>query len=148
MNIRLCLNGDIECSAKSKSTVIAAYTKRAITHCSSWTDVHKELDFVSQQLVHNGYSNKDVQRITRRTLNQWYAQEQQREEKRKIKLFFRNFTNAKYKKDETIIRWIIADNVAVTDPDSEVDLIIYYQNKRTSQLLMKNSPQVDEDPLK
>ena len=53
-----------------------------------------------------------------------------------------------YKKDEAIIRRIVNTNVAANDPDPEIDLIIYYKNKRTSEMLMKNSPQVDEDPLK
>ena len=35
MNIGMCLNGDSECTVKFKSSVIAAYTNRAITHCSS-----------------------------------------------------------------------------------------------------------------
>ena len=107
----------------------------------------KELDFVAEQLVDNGYSNRDINRITRCTLNQWYAPEEQSEENRKIKLFYKNQMHAEYKKDEAIIRHIINQNIAVTDPESEISLIIYYQNKRTSHLLMKNSPRVDVDPL-
>ena len=68
-NISLCLNGDSECPEKYKSSVIAAYMKRAITHCSSWNDVHHELDFMAQQLVDNGYTSRDINRI-RHTLNQ------------------------------------------------------------------------------
>ena len=67
--------------------------------------------------------------------------------KRKIKLFYKGFMHNDYKKDEAIMRRIVSSNVAATDPDSEIDLIIYYKNKRTSQMLMKNSPRVDEDPL-
>ena len=59
-NIGLCLNGHSECPEKYKSSVIAAYMKRAITHCSSWKDVHHELNFVAQQLVNNGYTNRDI----------------------------------------------------------------------------------------
>ena len=53
-----------------------------------------------------------------------------------------------YQKDEANIHRIIDQNIAVTDAESEISLIIYYQNKRTSQLLMKNSPRVCDDPLK
>ena len=86
-NIGLCLNGDSECPVKLKSSVIAAYTKRAVSHCSSWNDVHKELDFMAHQRVDNGYSNKDVRHITRGSLNQWYAPEERGEEKRKENCF-------------------------------------------------------------
>ena len=147
-NIGLCLNGDRECSVKYKSFVIAANMRRAITHCSSWNDVHQELDFVAHQLVDNGCTNRDINCITRRTLHQWYAPEEQKEEKRKRKLFYMSRMNAEYKKDEAIFLHIINQNAAVTDPVSEISLIIYYQNKRTSQLLTKNSPQECDDPLK
>ena len=63
-------------------------------------------------------------------------------------MFYKGFMHKDYKKDEAIMRRIVSSNVAPTDPDSEIDLIIYYKNKRTSQMLMKNSPRVDEDPLK
>ena len=69
-NIGLCLNGDSECPTKFKSSVVGSYTRRAVTHCSSWDEVHRELDFVSQQLVKNGFSNKDIQCITRHALDQ------------------------------------------------------------------------------
>ena len=68
-NIGLCLNGDSECPTKFKSSVISAYVNRALSHCSTWNAVHKELDCVTQQLVNNGYSNKDIQCTTRRALD-------------------------------------------------------------------------------
>ena len=48
--------------------------------------------------------------------------------------------HSEYKKDETVLRNIINNNVSAVDPDSVVDLIIIYRNKKTSQFLMKNSP--------
>ena len=148
-NIGLCLNGDSECPTKFKSSVIYAYVRRALTHCSTWSEVHKELDFVAQQLVNNGYSNKDIQRVTRRVLDQWYSQPDRPDDGgRKIKVFYRNFMHPNYKKDEAALREIINNNVSVTDPDSVLNLIIYYRNKKTSQMLMRNSPKTDSDPLK
>ena len=47
-----------------------------------------------------------------------------------------------------MLRNIINNNISVVDPDSVVDLIIIYRNKKTSQFLMKNSPPADSDPLK
>ena len=97
-NIGLCLNGDSECPTKFKSSVIGSYTRRTLTHCSSWDAVHHELDFVSQQLVNNEYFNKDSQRITRRALDQWYIQENRSDDGgNKIKLFYRNFMHSNYK---------------------------------------------------
>ena len=56
--------------------------------------------------------------------------------------------HSNYKQDEAEVRSIISNNVSITDPDSAIHLIIYYKNKRTSQLIMKNSPRMDSDPLK
>ena len=50
-NIGLCLNGYSECPIKFKSSVINAYVNRALPHCSTWNEVQKELDFVTQQLT-------------------------------------------------------------------------------------------------
>ena len=149
-NLGLCLNGDSECPSKYKTSVISSFVKRALSHCSAWNDVHQELEHITQQLVDNGYTDKVIQRVTRTTLDRWYAEEDNNAEdtKRKVKLFYRGFMHKDYKKDEVIMRRIVSSNVAASNPDSEIDLIIYYKNKRTSQMLMKNSPQVDEDPLK
>ena len=148
-NVGLCLNCSSECPTKFKSSVISAYAKRALIHCSIWKDVHQELDFVSQQLVNNGYSYKDILRITKRTLGQWYLQEHRpMDSRKKIKLFYRNYMHQDCRKDKAALRSIIDDDVTVTDPESVIDLIIYYKNKRISQPLMKNSLQMDNDTVK
>ena len=112
--------------------------------------MHQELGYIAQQLVDNDYTNKEILRITRRILDRWYAVEGNdgTDTKQKIKIFYRSYMHQDYKKDEAIIRRIINANVAANDPDSEINLIIYYKNKRTSEMLMKNCPWVDKDPLK
>ena len=128
INLELCLNGDSECPSKYKTYVVSSFVKRALSHCSTWNDVHQELEHIEQQLVDNGYTNKEIQRVTRTTLDHWYAEEDNDAEgtKRKTKLFYRSFMHKDYKKDEAIMRRIVSSNVAASDPDSEIDLIIYY----------------------
>ena len=53
-----------------------------------------------------------------------------------------------YKRDEAVLKEIININVSATDSDSVVSLIIFYRNRKTSQLIMKNSPPAESDPLK
>ena len=65
-----------------------------------------------------------------------------------MNLFYRNFMHVNYKRDEVALKEIITNNVNVTDPDSVLNLIIFFKNKKTSQLIMKNFPQMDSDPLK
>ena len=83
------------------------------------------------------------------TLNQWYSQRDRPDDGRHtINLFYRNFMHLNYKSNEATFREIINNNVNVPDPDSLLNLIIYYRNKKTSQLIMKNSPQTNSKLLK
>ena len=128
--------GDSECPAKFKSSVIGSYTRHALTHCSTWDTVRRELDFVSQQLVNNGYSNKDIQRMKRKPFGQWYTQESRSDDGgNKIKLFYRNFMHSNYKQDEAAIRNIISNNVSATDPDSAIHSYIGMTTTRLSKRL-------------
>ena len=87
-NLGLSLNGNSECPSKYKTSVVSSYVKRAISHCSSWNDVHQVLEHIAQQLVDNGYTNNEIQRVARRTPGHWYAEEGNDAEgtKQKIKL--------------------------------------------------------------
>ena len=52
-------------------------------------------------------------------------------------------------KMEDAIKKIISDNVSPTDDTKNIDLIIYYQNRRTRDLFMKNNPSPQaREPLK
>ena len=104
---------------------------------------------MAQQLVSNGYSNQDIQRITRWTLDQWYTQQNRPDDGRcKIHLFYRNYIHVNYKRNKKAFKEIINNNVTATDPDFVLNLIIYYKNKKPSQEIIKNSPQTDSYPLK
>ena len=59
-----CMNGSGECSHNYKLSVIKAYVRRALKVCSSQQNLNKELKYLRQMLVNNGYSNKDFDRIT------------------------------------------------------------------------------------
>ena len=63
-NQGLCLNGDSECPQRYLRSTINAYVRRALSHCTSWESTHKELERLTQVLVHNGYKNSDVQGTT------------------------------------------------------------------------------------
>ncbi|XP_076056320.1 uncharacterized protein LOC143034269 [Oratosquilla oratoria] len=64
-----CLNGQSECSDRFKETTIAAFVRRALSHCSEWKNVHREIDRVSQMLVDNEYPHHVVSSVFKRTIN-------------------------------------------------------------------------------
>ena len=48
--------------------------------------------------------------------------------------------SSQYKTDEKVLKDIIRKNTQCNNDDESLQLNIYYQNKKTRQLLMKNSP--------
>ena len=64
-----------------------------------------------------------------------------------IHLYYKNHMSSAYKVDERAIRDIILNNVTCTNPADKLRMTIYYQNRKTSQLLIRNSPEC-RDPLK
>ena len=76
------------------------------------------------------------------------SQQQHNENERTlIKLYYRNFMSTGYKTDERIIKGIIYNGVTPVDNDDNIQLIIYYQNSKISNLLIKNSPKEEISDL-
>ncbi|KAG0696538.1 hypothetical protein GWK47_003104 [Chionoecetes opilio] len=64
-----CLNGESKCPQRYKDSTIGAYIRRALTHCSTWQLVHKEIERSTQVLINNGFSERDINRnISRRKI--------------------------------------------------------------------------------
>ncbi|XP_076069838.1 uncharacterized protein LOC143041708 [Oratosquilla oratoria] len=62
-NIGRCLNARGECPGAYKISVAAAYVNRALTHCSSWRETHRELDRIRQLLTNNGFSDQLIEYV-------------------------------------------------------------------------------------
>ncbi|ESN91290.1 hypothetical protein HELRODRAFT_165294 [Helobdella robusta] len=60
----------------------------------------------------------------------------------KLTLFYRNLMSSSYKEDKYIIRKIIKKGVHPVDSNEKINLLIYYKNFKSQQLLIKNSPNV------
>ncbi|KAG0700153.1 hypothetical protein GWK47_025675 [Chionoecetes opilio] len=67
-----CLNGEGECPQRYKDSTIGAYIRRALTHCSIWQLMHKEIERSTQVLINNGFSERDINRQTKKILENWY----------------------------------------------------------------------------
>ena len=65
-NVGRCLNARGECPISYKRSVAAAYIKRALTHCSTWTETHKELDRIRQLLTNNGYQDRLIEDVIKK----------------------------------------------------------------------------------
>ena len=155
-NMELCLNGSSECPDRYRRSTINAYVRRALTHCSTWASTSQEIDNITQTLVNNGYSNKEINFQVRKAIDKWYTdknkqeeeeEEEEEEEVVETRIFYRNQYHQNYKKDESALRDIIKNHVKPVN-NNNVKLIIYYKNKKTCNLILKNNPSPPADMLK
>ena len=70
-----CLNEKSGCPKRYMNSTIAAYIRRAITHYSTWKQVHKEIQRSTQVLLNDGFDSNDINTQTKRILDKWYHQE-------------------------------------------------------------------------
>ena len=56
-----------------------------------------------------------------------------------IDLYYRGYMNTGYKQDEKALKNILSQNVTPTNPNTKLNLIIYYKTMKTKSLVIKNS---------
>ena len=145
-----CLNGRSECPSRYKASVVKAFVRRAVKGCSSWDTLHTEFQRIKQLLVNNGYTNTEIDEQIKSHVER--AAEQNTgtsaDSSRAVNLFYRNHMSSAYKVDERIIHEIIEENVKCVNTTDRLQLIIYYKNGKTSNLLMQNNLNTKNDTLK
>ena len=143
-----CLNAQSECPSRYKISVIKSFIRRAATHCSTWSDLHAEFVRMKQILVNNGYLNTEIDAEIKKYMDRATAKEKDVTKKNSIPLFYRNYMSPTYKVDERVIREIVEDCVKCTNVGDSLNLVIYYQNRKTNNLVMKNNLSADGNKLK
>ena len=143
-----CLNGASECPDRYKNSVIKAYVHRALTHCSTWELVNQELKRVKQILADNNYPIAAVECEIKLALSKRVEQPAMTPQGTTHHLFYKNTMSPGYRADEQAIRNIIHRNCKPTDTADKVKLNIYYQNSKSSSLLLKNNMASDPSTLK
>ncbi|XP_050704115.1 uncharacterized protein LOC126989586 [Eriocheir sinensis] len=139
-----CLNGRSECPQRYKDSTIGAYVRRALTHCSTWQQVHSEIERSTQVLLNNGFSEIEINRHTKKIMDSWHSPKTT-EKKQEITIFYRAFFSTAHKEEERIMRQIVHRNLKPTNQEKKISLRIYYKNKKTSHLLLKNNTRPDKE---
>ena len=103
---------------------------------------------MKQILVNNGYSNTDIDTEIKKYMDRTITMESVVTRKSSINVFYRNYMSSAYKIDERVLHGIILDCVKCTHVDDKINLIIYYQNRKTNNLVMKNNLPADDTKLK
>ena len=138
-NMGHCLNGESECVDKYKISVISSYLNRAYKVCKTWEEFHIEVMHIKQRLVNNNYTNSMIDSEIKKFLTKKHNGETKENKKKSISVYYENQTHINYKIEERVIKDIIYNNVKCVNPNNRLDLIIYYRNNKTSNLVMKNN---------
>ena len=142
-------NGNSEYHKKYKDSAVNTFIRRAISHCSTWASTHCELERITQCLANNRYTNKHVNSSIKNALNKWYTRPATPPpEENNIKSYYRAFIHSKYKESENNVKKIVLENVTLVEEGKRIQLVMYYRNNKTANLLMKNLPKPTDDPLK
>ncbi len=64
-----CCNGRNECPDRYKDSIIGAYIQRALIHCSTWQQVHEEIERATQVLINNNFSEKNIVHQTKKIID-------------------------------------------------------------------------------
>ena len=136
-----CLNALSECPAQYKRGVIRAYVRRAVKYCSTWETLHEELKHVKQMLTNNNYRTLDIDEAIQTALNNFMNTEHSERERtvaKPIVLYYGNQMNTAHRVDERVLKGIVFRNVTPIG-ENKLEMRIYYKNKTTSNLVMKNN---------
>ena len=138
-NTGACLNAKSECPQSYKTSVIRAFVFRAIKHCSTWENLHAELERSKQILINNGFSNKDVDNEIKECLDKSLQHPStDQTAQNKVIRYYRNQMSSAYKVHERVITRLIHDNVTCASPNDQLKLVIYYKSQKTSNILIRN----------
>ena len=141
-----CLNGLSECTDKYKISVINNYLNRAYKLTETWQDFHTEILHIKQRLINNNYTNKLVDEQIKKFLEQKQNCRHQNQ-KKPISVYYASQTHKNYKIEERIIKSIIHDNTECIDKNNRLQLIFYYRNRKTCNLVMRNKPLASGDDM-
>ena len=133
-----CLNANSECPDKYKRSVITNYINRAYRYSHDWQTFHNEIERVKQMLINNNYSNSLVDFEINKYLDKLFA-DSNHQTRNNIPIYYHNQMHSNYKIDERVLKDIIYNNINCRDPQDRINLIVYYKNKTTANLVMKNN---------
>ena len=140
-NFGRTLNAKSECPSKYKNSVLRAFVTRAVKTSSTYELMHSEFNRTKQLLVNNGYTNTEIDEEIHKQLDKHQRQQTTQNSASKVHhVYYKNFMSSQYKTDEQILKSIVKKNTVCNKHDEQLQINIYYQSRKTRQLVMQNSP--------
>ena len=139
-NIGRCLNARGECPDNYKKSVVRAYVNRAFTHCTTWKDVHAELDRIRQLLTNNGYQDSMIETAISKKMEEFHLQTSRETPKEEdLIIYHRLDYGTAYHEECHALKGIMNRGVTPKDPYKKILLRVYSKPNLTSSLVMKNN---------
>lgn len=88
--------------------------------------VHKEIEKASQVLINNGFSEKNIVRLTKNIIDKWHSASSSKDiRKIDISIFYCAFFHTAYKEEERIITQIARGDVGPIDTERKINIQIF-----------------------
>ena len=150
-NTGRCLNAKGECPESYKRSVVNAYVNRAFTHCTTWKNVHTELDRIRQLLTNNGYPDCMIEDSIKKKMNEFCLKatstmtKTTREEN--LIIYHRLTYGSAYKEECETLQRIVNRGIVPKAPYKKIQLRIHSKPNLVASMLMKNStaPKLPKD---
>ena len=148
-NTEELLNYHSECPEKYELGVIKNMLHRAYNIPSNEEIFQAEVNRLKQVFSNNNYPMNVIEKVvTNFTREKQSGQEAPQTTGDKIILNYENQMNKQYKKDEKMMKDILRKNLKLANENDKMELIIYYRNVKTKDLIMKNNiASHNNDPL-
>lgn len=132
-----CLDFNSICPHRYKTGVVKTLLHRAYQVSSSWESFTEEVERLKQMFTNNNFPMKIIESI----VNDYVRKKIEKEDcvqKQQINLYFQGQMVQNYEVEEKQLKNIVKKYVRPTSEDKELNICIYYKNRKLKNLVMKN----------
>ena len=98
-------------------------------------------------LVNNNYPNQKIDKLTNNFIQKKMIGPTSSQQDIPLNIYYNNQMHKDYKVEERVLKEIICNNVKSTDPNQRINVIFYYKNRRTANLIMRNNLNTNHSDL-
>ena len=122
-----------------KLGVIKTMKRRAYKISSSWYNFHVEVNRLKQLFTNNNFLINTIEREVKNFLDKTiHSSNHTTEELQDVKLYYCNQMSSNYKQKEKNLQKIITEHLTPAE-NKQMNLSIYYKNKKPQHIFMKNN---------
>ena len=103
----------------------------------------QEIQHIKKMLMNN-FPNRILDENIKKFTNK---KKNENEHKNKINVLYKNQMHGNYKIEERVIKNIVRNNIKCQNNQEQLNIVFYYKNMKSSNLVIKNSPSRENDSL-